>query len=84
MKTSLGICLALILVAAPAAAAQNDNSASGATAATQTPAEHPVKHKKHKTAKKAATTEKPVRSGAAIYKENGKTCSGLDQYKVCW
>ena len=88
MKTHLGFCLALILAAAPAAAAQNDTPASGqsanTTAATtqETPA-RPAKPKKPKTVKKT-NGEKPTRSGAAVYKENGKTCSGLDQYKVCW
>jgi hypothetical protein len=88
MKASLGFCLAVILAAAPAAAAQNDTPASGQSASTtaattqESPA-RPAKPKKHKTVKKH-TGEKPTRSGAAIYKENGKTCSGLDQYKVCW
>ena len=87
MKARLGFCLALILAAAPAAAARNDTPASrqsaSTTAATQESPAQPAKPKKHKTVKKH-TGEKPTRSGAAIYKENGKTCSGLDQYKVCW
>ena len=34
---------------------------------------------------KKVTSDEPVRrSGAAIVKEGGKTCSGLDQYRVCW
>ena len=88
MKTSLGFCLAVILAAAPAAAAQNDTAASGQSAGTtaattQEAPVHPAKPKKHKTVKRT-TTEKPTRSGAAIYKENGQTCSCQDQYKVCW
>ncbi len=34
--------------------------------------------------KKVTSDEPPRRSGAAIVKEGGKTCSGLDQYRVCW
>lgn len=31
------------------------------------------------------TSGQPARkSGAAIVKEGGKTCSGLDEYRVCW
>jgi type IV secretory pathway VirB10-like protein len=41
-------------------------------------------HKKHKAEKKVSNAHPQSESGARIYKENGKTCSGLDQYKVCW
>lgn len=34
--------------------------------------------------KKVTSDEPGRRSGAAIVKEGGKTCSGLDQYRVCW
>jgi hypothetical protein len=34
--------------------------------------------------KKVTSHEPAPRSGAAIVKEGGKTCSGLDQYRVCW
>lgn len=34
--------------------------------------------------KKVTSSEPAGRSGAAIVKEGGKTCSGLDQYRVCW
>ena len=34
--------------------------------------------------KKTASDEPAHRSGAAIVKEGGQTCSGLDQYRVCW
>ena len=41
-------------------------------------ASKPRRHKK-------VTSDEPARrSGAAIVKEGGKTCSGLDQYRVCW
>jgi hypothetical protein len=51
----------------------------------------PTAPKKSKTAtapkprhKKVTSDEPARRSGAAIVKEGGKTCSGLDQYRVCW
>ncbi|NJM36274.1 MAG: hypothetical protein HC850_18055, partial [Rhodomicrobium sp.] len=32
----------------------------------------------------SADDRRPPRSCAAIVKENGKTCSGRDRYKVCY
>lgn len=34
----------------------------------------------------SGTAKKPAhgQSGTAVYKEGGKTCSGLDDYKICW
>ncbi|WP_125461830.1 MULTISPECIES: hypothetical protein [Rhodomicrobium] len=70
----------------------NTNPAAGSSA------EAPVQKKlKKKTAstqapkttasgpnKPAAKSGGQARSGAAIVKEGGKTCSGQDQYRVCW
>ncbi|MDZ4791934.1 MAG: hypothetical protein SGJ17_12125 [Hyphomicrobiales bacterium] len=61
--------------------------ATGATAQTD-PAKPSATEKKPAAASTAAAPkQKPVQEpagGAAIFKENGKTCSGQDQYKVCW
>ena len=78
MKASMGLCLALILLAAVPAAAQTTNTAAG----NQNAASNETAQEKPKTEKKSPTQH--ARSGARIYKENGKTCSGLDEYKVCW
>ena len=34
--------------------------------------------------KKTSEHQPARKSGAAIVKEGGKTCSGLDEYRVCW
>jgi hypothetical protein len=40
---------------------------------------------KQRRRKKPTEQQQPERkSGAAIVKEGGQTCSGLDQYRVCW
>jgi Skp family chaperone for outer membrane proteins len=100
MKASLTLCLAVFLAGASSAMAQTQTpsepaaapaAASTTAATTPAPAEsaQPAKPKKQKTAKKNTKTAKTgaarhASSGARIYKENGKTCSGEDQYKVCW
>lgn len=59
-----------------------------ASASAQTdPAKPVATETKPEAAGNAAPKPKPVKKpvgGAAIFKENGKTCSGQDQYKVCW
>ncbi|MDX2265118.1 MAG: hypothetical protein NW215_09130 [Hyphomicrobiales bacterium] len=61
--------------------------AQGAWAETAAPrpsaTEPPKKPKSEKPASTAAPAKKPA-NGAAVYREGGKTCSGLDEYKVCW
>lgn len=53
-------------------------SKSTATTSSTGQATKPRRHKK------PDDDHPAVRSGAAIVKEGGKTCSGLDQYRVCW
>jgi hypothetical protein len=94
MKSRAALCLAFILATILPAAAEGGapsrmaQAATGATSAQPTtdagspastaPAAKPRRHKK-------TTSRQPAaRSGAAIVKEGGKTCSGLDQYRVCW
>ena len=73
---------------------------SGTTPAQTTTDAEPAKPKKAASATKPRRSKKTAadhqdhedhqdhrpaqRSGAAIVKEGGKTCSGLDQYRVCW
>ena len=62
------------------APAQPSNGA-GSTAPKKSKTATASKPRRHK----KVTSDEPVRrSGAAIVKEGGKTCSGLDQYRVCW
>lgn len=42
------------------------------------------RHHKKTVAHQQQDQQPPQRSGAAIVKEGGKTCSGLDEYRVCW
>ena len=49
--------------------------------ATTSSTKQATKSRRHK---KPDDDQPPVRSGAAVVKEGGKTCSGLDQYRVCW
>ena len=49
---------------------------TSSTDASESGHKKPVKNKK--------TSQNHPRSGAAVYREGGKTCSGLDEYKVCW
>jgi hypothetical protein len=49
--------------------------------ATTSSTKQATKPRRHK---KPDDDQPAVRSGAAIVKEGGKTCSGLDQYRVCW
>jgi hypothetical protein len=51
---------------------------SAATTSSTTHATKPRRHKKPEPDQPAA------RSGAAVVREGGQTCSGLDQYRVCW
>ncbi len=59
--------------------AQSDTTT---TTTSQTSTSSTSTHKRHQKERKTASHH--PRSGAAIYKEGGKTCSGLDEYKVCW
>lgn len=58
-------------------------STTDATAESQGPVVKPRHHKKT-VARQQQDQQPPQRSGAAIVKEGGKTCSGLDEYRVCW
>jgi hypothetical protein len=78
MKEGIAFCLALILLgAAPAVADTTFNWPSTDKSSSDSAAQ------KKKKAEKKTTTNHPA-SGNRIYKENGKTCSGLGAYKVCW
>jgi hypothetical protein len=97
MKSGAVLCLALILASISPAAAQSRagaplrmaQAATGSVPAQpqadQAPAsataESAAKPRRHK---KTTSAEPARRSGAAIVKEGGKTCSGLDEYRVCW
>jgi hypothetical protein len=97
MKSGAVLCLTLILANISPAAGQSQAGAplriaqaatgsvpaqpqaDAAPASTNTePAAKPRRHKK------TTSAEPARRSGAAIVKEGGKTCSGLDEYRVCW
>ena len=76
-------------IPAPWRVAQATTSAAPAQPSTDAEAPSPKKSKTVTTSKprrhKKVTSGEPAgRSGAAIVKEGGKTCSGLDQYRVCW
>ena len=74
---------------APWRMAQATTSTAPAQPSTDAEAVPPKKSKaatasKPRRHKKVTSDEPARRSGAAIVKEGGKTCSGLDQYRVCW
>ena len=97
MKSGAVLCFTLGLANISPAAAQSQagaplrmaQAATGsvpaqplADAAPASPSTEPAaKPRRHK---KTTSAEPARRSGAAIVKEGGKTCSGLDQYRVCW
>ena len=69
------------------------NTSPAPAASADAPAPKKVQKKKTAAAKSpkigVAKTRQPEtgeqpRSGAAIVKQGGQTCSGLDQYRVCW
>jgi hypothetical protein len=65
--------------AATGSAADEPTTDAGSTQPKTATVSKPRRHKK------TATGQHPAsRSGAAIVKEGGKTCSGLDEYRVCW
>ena len=84
-----GTAVQAAAIPAPWRVAQATTSAAPAQPSTDAEAPSPKKSKTVTTSKprrhKKVTSGEPAgRSGAAIVKEGGKTCSGLDQYRVCW
>ena len=76
-------------IPAPWRLAQATTSTAPAQPSTDTVAPSPKKSKtvtasKPRRHKKTASGRPARKSGAAIVKEGGKTCSGLDEYRVCW
>jgi ribosome-binding protein aMBF1 (putative translation factor) len=67
--------------ATDAPADQPKKKPKGKSTATTSSTAQATKPRRHK---KPDDDQPAVRSGAAIVKEGGKTCSGLDQYRVCW
>lgn len=69
-----------------AQASTNTSSTQSTTDAASESQGTVVKRRHHKktVAHQQQDQQPPQRSGAAIVKEGGKTCSGLDEYRVCW
>lgn len=78
MKGSVAFCLAFILLSANPAAAESTFPwpSTGGSARDSSEQKKPE-------STESTTAGRPA-SGNRIYKENGKTCSGLGKYKVCW
>lgn len=95
MKFGAAVCLGFLAVSVSPAAAQTATpwkvaqAATGATqsandAASASQSTASVKRRHHKKPVAHQEQQPAQRSGAAIVHEGGKTCSGLDEYRVCW
>ena len=73
------------MLVAPLRMAQDQTGATSAQTTTDAePAAPRPAAAKPRRPKKTSEHEPARKSGAAIVKEGGKTCSGLDEYRVCW
>lgn len=66
------------------AQAETGSTSSRTTTDAQPAAPPPGAVAKPRRPKKTSENQPAQKSGAAIVKEGGKTCSGLDEYRVCW